>query len=57
MFGGRTDSGAWVMKVAGESSSLVLKNSHQATLKCNVLINQMEAIALLLPLKRGMWHQ
>lgn len=28
-FEGRTGSGAWVMKVAGESSSLILKDSHR----------------------------
>ncbi len=41
-FEGRTGSGAWVMKVAGESSSLIQEDSHHyATLECNGLINHM----------------
>lgn len=37
-FEGRMDSGAWVMKVAGVSSSLILEDSiHYATLKCGSL--------------------
>lgn len=61
-FEGRMDSGAWVLIVAGVSSSLILEDSHHyATLKCKRLdkshVGTHVLSAAAFSAKHGMWDQ